>query len=222
METIFTFTVKPTYRSCDYNFSQSVNIVFGNGCNADSGVCGEIKTFVQSVVENINTHNSDEMDSCKVYSHNKNDNTNVIGDGMNRDELISSMDNIECGSKPQNTDFDSANINAMINLRDNGSDSNDRRLLNLSFCDDTCDNDDQQSIAVFSLQQHSLKGTPIYSRVYCKWNPKIQQQIFLSMINDEYQDDTRLQANWWMCHICNNIEYWNKQSHISLNVFSIQ
>ena len=44
----------------------------------------------------------------RVHSHNQNDNINVVGDGMNRDELISSIDNIECGSNPQNPDFDSA------------------------------------------------------------------------------------------------------------------
>ena len=35
--------VKSTYCSCDYNFS--------NGCNIDSVVCGEIKTFPRSVAE---------------------------------------------------------------------------------------------------------------------------------------------------------------------------
>ena len=43
--------VEPTYRSCDYNFSLSINIVFSNGCNLDDGVCGEIKGFFRSIVE---------------------------------------------------------------------------------------------------------------------------------------------------------------------------
>ena len=72
----------------------------------------------------------------RVHSHNQNDNINVVGDGMNRDELISSIDNIECGSNSQNTDFDSAITNAMIDLHDNGHGSGERILLNLSFCDD--------------------------------------------------------------------------------------
>ena len=59
----------------------------------------------------------------------------VLLDGMNPDELISSLETIECGSNPQNTDFDSAITNAMINLHDIGSGSDERRLLNLTFCD---------------------------------------------------------------------------------------
>ena len=54
METIFIFTVKPTYRSCDYNFNQSVNIVFGNGCNLDGGVCWGNKNIVRIVVVSAN------------------------------------------------------------------------------------------------------------------------------------------------------------------------
>ena len=59
---------------------------------------------------------------------------------MTRDELLSSIDNMGCGSNPTNTDFDSAITNAMINidLRDTASGSDERRLSILSFCDDTC------------------------------------------------------------------------------------
>ena len=65
---------------------------------------------------------------------------------MNRGELLSSIDNdIECGSNPQNTDFDGAITDAMIDLRNNGSSLHDKTLLIISLCDvldsevdDTC------------------------------------------------------------------------------------
>ena len=76
-KTIFTYQ--------DYNFSRSINIVFGSDCHLESGVCGEIKTFVRSTRDS--THNSDEMDSKRIYSDNKNDNVSAMGDDMNRDEL---------------------------------------------------------------------------------------------------------------------------------------
>ena len=115
--------------------------MFSNGCNLDNDLCGE--TFLKSIVTSTN---SDEIDSFQIYSHNKNEEINVIGDGMNRDELLSSIDNdIECGSNPQNTNSGSAISNAMIDLGDNGSGLDERMLLIVTFCDvldtemdDTC------------------------------------------------------------------------------------
>ena len=101
--------------------------MFSNGCNSDNDVCGETKTFLKSIVDS--KYNSDEIDSFQIYPHNKNDEINVIADGVNRDKLLSSVDNdIECGSNSQNTDSGSTISNAMIDLRDNGSGWDERRL----------------------------------------------------------------------------------------------
>ena len=56
--------------------------IFSDACNVDSGMCDEIKTFLPSIVESV----------CST------------------DELLSGIDNIECGS-------------------------DERRLSALSFCD---------------------------------------------------------------------------------------
>ena len=149
MQTIF--AIKSIYRACDYNFSQSIYIVSSNGCNLHSGVCGEIKTFPRSVAES--TYNSDEIRSYKIYTHNKNDNTTVICDDMNRHELISSIDNIECGLNLQNTDFDAAITNEMIDSRDNGHGSDERRLLNLSFCD-VQDSERDNACSTMMIREH--------------------------------------------------------------------
>ena len=50
---------------------------------------------------------------------------------MNRDKLISSMGNIEGGSNPQNTDSDSAITNEIIDLCDNGSSSDEKKIIKI-------------------------------------------------------------------------------------------
>ena len=88
---------------------------------------------------------------------------------MNRDELLSSINNdIQYGSNPQNTDFDSAISNAMIDSRDNGSDSDERSFLIISFCemDDTCniqnniDPEGDADIEIFVLDGDTLSTDP--------------------------------------------------------------
>ena len=150
-------TLDPTARYCDgFDFDQSINIVFSNGCNIpDDAACADIISFLRNVVER--TYNPSQVDSYKIYTHN-------LGDGPltgTRDELLSKIDLLTC-SEGQETDFDSTIESAMIDLRDNAPVTSDyKKLLIISFCgpeasesDDTCnvpssvDPDDNSGIEI--------------------------------------------------------------------------
>ena len=95
---------------------------------------------------------------------------------MNRDELLSSIDSIQDRTNPQNTDFDSAITNPMIDLRDNGNGSDETRLLLLSICD------------VQDVQKHGLNGIYYIQNVTANGIKKYNRMT--------------IESNWWMYNIC--------------------
>ena len=71
---------------------------------------------------------------------------------------------MKCGSNEPNLDFDSAITNAMIDLRDTASGSDERRLLILSFCDvQDIESDDTCNIIMINVALYYLFNNIEYS-----------------------------------------------------------